>query len=190
MNGQEWDVRSSARECETCRRAFADGETVVSRLCHDESAGYRRCDTCAACEAPPLAGAVSVWRTVFHPPAPPPEEPVRKETAESLLRKYMETSEAAHAPVIFVLAVMLERKRLLIERDVQLMEDGSRRRIYEHRATGETFVVPDPGLRLDRLEQVQQEVVVLLGGRPRGAPSAPAAPPAATGGEAAAPTDA
>ena len=176
MNGQEWDVRAPARECEGCRRVFGDGEALVSRLYHDASSGYRRTDLCAACAAAAGGGAVSVWRTVYHAPAPPPEEPVRKETAESLLRKYMETSEPGHAPVIFVLAVMLERKRLLIERDVQRLDDGSRRRIYEHRLTGETFVVPDPGLRLDRLEQVQQEVVVLLGGRPSGAPGPEAAP--------------
>ena len=35
-------------------------------------------------------------------------------------------------------------------------------RIYEHTKTGEVFVIPDPQLRLDQIEQVQQEVAALL----------------------------
>src|SRR3989442_7043382 len=35
-------------------------------------------------------------------------------------------------------------------------------RSYEHGATGDVFIVPDPGLRLDELENVQNEVAQLL----------------------------
>jgi hypothetical protein len=35
--------------------------------------------------------------------------------------------------------------------------------IYEQAATGDVFVVPDPQLRLDELEIVQDEVAQLLG---------------------------
>jgi len=35
--------------------------------------------------------------------------------------------------------------------------------IYEHNATGDVFIVPDPQLRLDELENVQGEVAQLLG---------------------------
>jgi hypothetical protein len=34
--------------------------------------------------------------------------------------------------------------------------------IYEHGVTGDVFIVPDPGLRLDELESVQNEVAQLL----------------------------
>jgi hypothetical protein len=34
--------------------------------------------------------------------------------------------------------------------------------IYEHGGTGDVFIVPDPQLRLDELESVQNEVVQLL----------------------------
>src|SRR5438067_10435951 len=41
--------------------------------------------------------------------------------------------------------------------------DGGRRvLIYEQGTTGDVFVVPDPQLRLDELETVQNEVVQLL----------------------------
>ena len=76
----------------------------------------------------------------------------------------MEVEEEANRNAVFILAVMLERRRVLVERDVQVREDGVKVRFYEHRQTGETFVVPDPGLKLAELEHVQEEVVALLGG--------------------------
>lgn len=178
MNGQEWDIRSPATACAACARAFEDGETFTSRLCFEEAAGYERRDYCEACvNSAPADAAVSVWKTVFHKAPPPPEETLKKETAESLLRQLMETGDPARANAIFVLAVMLERRRLLVERDVQELEDGVRRRIYEHKGTGETFVILDPGLRLNDLEQVQTEVTLMLGGTPPGGvPVPPAAP--------------
>ncbi len=36
--------------------------------------------------------------------------------------------------------------------------------VYEHAATGETFTIADPHLRLDQLEDVQRQVAALLGG--------------------------
>ncbi|MBR3922499.1 MAG: hypothetical protein IKJ45_05265, partial [Kiritimatiellae bacterium] len=37
-------------------------------------------------------------------------------------------------------------------------------RIYEHRRTGESFIVLDPRIRLENLGDVQTEVVALLSG--------------------------
>ncbi|MBU4199230.1 MAG: hypothetical protein KKE37_00410 [Verrucomicrobia bacterium] len=107
--------------------------------------------------------AVSIWKGVFHPPPPPPEEPLKKETAESLLRSLIEKNDPTSKNVIFILAVMLERRRLLLERDVQLRDDGSTLRVYEHRHTGETFLIIDPNLDLNQLSHVQEEVMAMLG---------------------------
>ena len=87
-----------------------------------------------------------------------------------MLRQFMETEDPTRQNAIFILAVMLERRRILVERDMKTREDGLKVRFYEHRKTGEIFVVPDPGLRLDELEQVQQEVITLLGGPASGQP--------------------
>ena len=56
---------------------------------------------------------------------------------------------------------MLERKKVLRPTDTR-SDDGRRLLFYEHAGTGETFVVTDPGLRLDQLEEVQREVGELL----------------------------
>ncbi|MFH0879748.1 MAG: hypothetical protein V2A34_08550 [Lentisphaerota bacterium] len=182
---QEWNIKSRGEACQKCSRSFADGEAFSSSLVFGEG-GYSRGDFCEACwTSSPQEGTLSVWRTIFKMPAPPPDEPLKKETAESLLRELMETEDAAHRNVIFILAVMLERRRILAEKDVQVREDGVKIRVYEHKKTGETFVVPDPELKLRELETVQQEVLNMLGGKPMTqgeavaeTPAAPPAPPA------------
>ncbi len=109
---------------------------------------------------------VSIWKAMFHLPPPPPAEPLKKETAETLLRSLISKNEPIHKNVIFILAVMLERRRLLVERDLQTREDGSTIRVYEHRQTGEVILVTDPHLDLNRLGQVQEEVLAMLGNKP------------------------
>jgi len=37
-------------------------------------------------------------------------------------------------------------------------------RIYEHRISGDTFVVLDPQLRLEAIDEVQRQVIAMLGG--------------------------
>ena len=76
----------------------------------------------------------------------------------------METDDPSKRNVIFILAVMLERRRILVEKEVQMPEGtGMKIRVYEHKQTGESFVVPDPQLRLKEIESVQMEVMELLG---------------------------
>jgi len=55
---------------------------------------------------------------------------------------------------------------------VQTREDGVKIRVYEHKQTNETFIIPDPELKLAELTHVQEEVVLLLGGSPLGTPKA------------------
>ena len=101
------------------------------------------------------------WQTVFVVPPQNAPDPIQKETAESLLRKLIERNDPAHVSAQFILAVMLERKRLLKVRD-QLWQEQRRLFVYEHARSGELFQIIDPGLRLDQLEEVQRDVARLL----------------------------
>ncbi len=92
-------------------------------------------------------------------PSPPPSR-WQKENAEQLFRRLI-ASENPPANACYVLAAMLERKRILKQIKTETAEKG-RILIYEHGATGDVFIVPDPGLRLDELEHVQNEVAQLL----------------------------
>jgi len=89
-----------------------------------------------------------------------PAEPVPKENAEQLFRRLMR-SDNPPANACYVLAAMLERKRVLKQVKTEESMNG-RDLIYEQGTTGDVFVVPDPQLRLDELEAVQKEVAQLL----------------------------
>jgi hypothetical protein len=86
---------------------------------------------------------------------------IQKDTAETLLRKIVALNDPVHAPAAYILAVMLERKRLLKVKE-QLKREGQRVFVYEHPKTGDIFTIADPVLHLDQLEQVQHDVAQLL----------------------------
>lgn len=163
----EWNIQSRAHECQACGRAFANREAYHTLL-FDEKQAYVRLDVCAACWSSQYSqgardrkGFISHWQGIFEAPPPAPPEPIRRETAETLLRKLIELNDPQYVAVGFILAVMLERKRLLKVKE-QLQQDGRRVFIYEQPRTGDLFTVPDPQLQLNQLEQVQRDVAQLL----------------------------
>lgn len=162
-NEEEWNVRAPEGVCHACARGFEDGEEFTSRLVFVADEGYARRDYCVGCVPVADTPVVSTWRTQYHAPSPAAEPPLRKETAESLLRHLIQTPGADDAHLIYVLAIMLERQRMIVERDVQVLESGERRRVYEHRKSGEIWIIRDPGLKLSDLEHVQADVVARLG---------------------------
>ncbi|MGB3119752.1 MAG: hypothetical protein WBE58_13100, partial [Verrucomicrobiales bacterium] len=50
---------------------------------------------------------------------------------------------------------------------------GSRLLIYEHKATGDAFIIVDPRLKLDEIQKIQEEVADLLGSSPPPTPEEP-----------------
>jgi hypothetical protein len=159
---QDWDIKSRGTDCCDCGKSFSDGEKYWATLKRGDE-GYEREDRCDSCWTSAELSAYSSWQGVFRLPPPPEEEALRKETAESLLRKLMELEDEAQTNVIYILALMLERKKTFVEKDVQVDDAGRVTRIYSHRKTDETFLIPDPQLELDKLEGVQQQVVDMLG---------------------------
>ena len=163
---ESWSVRKCAKVCKKCNRPFNAGESICSLLLFEEGEFLRE-DYCSACFPAKKAG-LSSWKTCYTPPASSrSQHPLEKKTAETLLRTLIATEDKEDQAAIFILAVMLERKKLFIERAVQTTPEGEKNRIYEHRKTGEIFVIIDPELQLADLETVQEKVVVLLGGTPR-----------------------
>lgn len=167
----DWTIQSRSLHCATTGAEFTEGEYFYTLL-FDEKAGFRREDLCeeAFKVRPETPAPFSFWRSKFEPPQAAPPEAVSKQTAEDLLRSYMMESGVEHSNARYILALMLERKRILREVEVKRSEDGSLTRIYERAKTGEVFIIPDPELRLDQVEQVQMQVAGLLGGIPQPAP--------------------
>lgn len=162
----DWNIQSRGRACEACGKSFADKEPYHTLL-FDEKQDFRRSDVCAACwqtqfsdGARERKGFISYWQGVYEAPAPVTEA-IQKDTAESLLRKLITLDDPRYIPAAFILAVMLERKRLLKVKE-QLVRDGHRLFIYEHPASGDVFTIVDPDLHLYQLQQVQHDVAALL----------------------------
>lgn len=107
----------------------------------------------------------SLWDGVYLEPVKEErKEPLKKEDAGELLRRLITLDDPAMRNVVYVLAVMLERSKILVERDSKMLEDNTIRRVYEDRKNGDTFVIIDPRLRMENLSEVQQQVVSLLSG--------------------------
>ncbi len=179
---QEWNIKSRSEACDVTGRSFVEGEIFHTALFHDKE-GFRRIDLSeeawVARAADPAAEPIfSSWRSKFEPPAPPAPEALRRDDAEGMLRQLMESQDPAHVNTRYLLAVMLERKRLL--KPQKSPEKGTL--IYEHASTGETFIITDPQLSLDDLVAVQEEVSALLSGLTT--PSAPETQAAPVGSEA------
>ena len=129
---------------------------------------YIRLDFCDACwKQLQNPGWISVWKSVF--PEPPeksdPANPLKKETMESLLRSLLEGDDAEnHCTAIYLLALQLERKRILVERAVRHTEDGLTIHFYEHRRSGDILLIRDPHLTDAQIPETQAEIERLLNG--------------------------
>lgn len=165
MINQEWSIQSRASRCAATGVEFQDGDYFYTLLFED-GASLRREDISEAAwkeRNENQQQPYSFWRSKYEAPPPAAPEAITKHTAEDLLRRYMQENSAQHAAARYLLAVMLERKRILKEVEAKQTSDGTLTRIYEHAKSGEVFVIPDPQLRLDQIEQVQNEVANLLG---------------------------
>lgn len=164
----DWNIRPRGAVCERCQKPFAEGQVCVSSIApkavESGPPALVRLDCCQPCWAiEPDPNAISSWQSPYHAPPPPEKNDLApRQTVEALLRRLLDEANPERAPVVYVLAVMLERKRILVEREVRSQPDGTQLRLYEHRRTGEAFLVPDPALRLDQLAPVQEEIARLL----------------------------
>ena len=170
----DWTIQHRSTHCAATGRPFADGEYFYTLLFYKKGEFHREdLSEEAFKERKDAAQPFSFWRAKFDPPPPAQPEAVNRQTAEDLLRTYMLESGPEHSNARYILALMLERKRMLKEVEVKRGDDGSLTRIYENAKTGEVFVIPDPQLRLDQVEQLQAQVAGLLGAPAPTAASAP-----------------
>jgi hypothetical protein len=158
----DWPIKHRADVCAKTQRPFEPGEQFYTLLFR-EGDGFRREDLSEEgwAQRNENIRPFSFWKSRYEPSPAPPPEALPKENAEELLRRLLAQKDGANANACFVLAVMLERKRVL----KQVKTEGAGDRpvlVYEHAKSGDIFIVPDARLRLDEIEDVQKEVSELL----------------------------
>jgi hypothetical protein len=160
--GNEWPIKHRADVCARTQRPFQPGEQFYTLLFR-EGESFRREDLSeeAWAQRNENIRPFSFWKSRYEPPPAEPPEALAKENAEDILRRLLAQNDPANANVSYVLAVMLERKRVLKQIKIEQSE-GRPVLIYEHAKNGDVFIVPDVHLRLDELEQVQSEVAQQL----------------------------
>jgi hypothetical protein len=155
----EWEIKSRAHCCARTGRQFGQGEYFYTLLFRERE-GFRREDISEEAWANRNENIepFSFWRSKYEAPTPPAPEPLPKDDVESALRRLIASQDPASTNVRYILALMLERKRIL--RPVESRDAGLL--VYEHAATGETFVVANPDLSLESIPAIQSEVYGML----------------------------
>ena len=91
------------------------------------------------------------------------EEVIKKSSIEQLLKKFMHSTDPMRINVSYILALMLERKKLFLVIDnIEEKVTGKKLIVYEHAKTGENFVIQDPEVTPDKITEVQEHVRELL----------------------------
>ena len=157
----DWEIRSRAHTCARTNHEFTEGEFFYTLLYRDGE-GFRREDVSEEAwnNRNDNIEPFSFWRSKYEPPPPAAPEPMAKGDAETLLRQLIAEQDPAKANVCYILALMLERKRILKPMD----SNDDDIIVYERVVTGETFVLRNPNLSLDQIPAIQVEVAEMLTG--------------------------
>jgi len=161
--GTSWEVKARSHVCSATGEPFMEGQTIVSRLFPTIDGLVRDDFEVSQWDKKKEEASKFFWKTTYHPPAPKEEAPFREENALEAVVDLIEANDPANTNTIFILAAMLERKRLWIEKATQRDEEGRRIRIYEQKDGGETYFIVDPEIGLEDLVNLQNDVALKLG---------------------------
>ncbi|MEX1010395.1 MAG: hypothetical protein WEC72_03510, partial [Chthoniobacterales bacterium] len=111
---QDWEICKRSDTCTATQHPFTEGEFFYTAIYRDGE-GFRREDLSEEAwnARPAEPQPFSFWRSKFEMPPPPPAEPLAKQDAESILRNLISENSAHTINARYILALMLERKRLL-----------------------------------------------------------------------------
>ena len=163
---EDWNIQARSNVCTNCQTPFVEKENCYTIL-SSGNIGYQRQDLCRTCWIASgetlireKLGVISYWQGAYEPPSLAPPDPLSKEDAQSILRRMLQRNDPTEVEARYILAVMLERKRILKHRETQ--KTAEKLLVYEYTETGEIFMIQDPQLRLDQLEEVQKRVSSMI----------------------------
>lgn len=165
----DWRLKPRAQRCTACGRPFAPGGMGHSLLMPDSDGGFDRRDLCPGCFSAlsdtDRSAASAAW--TFTIPAASASRKTASETAhrasaETVLRVLTERGDPRDRASIYVLALLLERGKHIVERQVSTDGGGRRIHVYEFRGSGELISVTEPDFGDIDLTAVQRQVAALL----------------------------
>lgn len=104
----------------------------------------------------------STWHSVWKAPLQAPAKPhLGEESIETHLQRLIDEDLTETEDTRYLLALILERKRVLIETSALELPDCILRE-YKQKKSGNLYVVKDPNLPLDQISALQEKVIAEL----------------------------
>ncbi len=169
----EWEVQKGKPQCDGCQGEFLDQQSTHCLLMLGGETLARQ-DYCSNCWTdkivPGLVGVkdYATWAGRYKVILPiPKEEVIRKDHAQALFAKLLASGDPSKKNILFVMAVMLERKKILKQQKIVRQESvegspGKKMLVYVHGETGESITIEDPQIPLMHWTRIQKEVTDLL----------------------------
>ncbi|MEM1157059.1 MAG: hypothetical protein AAF649_08720 [Verrucomicrobiota bacterium] len=160
MHVTDWEIKVCADECAVTGKPFESDEEFYTLLFQDKE-GLRRLDVCLDARGQVDESeqqVISSWKSNYKSKPGPEQETVCKQDAESELRRLLEAGQESAASLCRILALLLERKRMLKMRE-RIGQPEQSLLVYEHTETGESFIVPDVDFNLSELDSLRSEIL-------------------------------
>ncbi|MBI1884004.1 MAG: hypothetical protein HYS08_07350 [Chlamydiae bacterium] len=166
----DWDIQSLSKVCVQCQHPLTEGNVFHCFLVLSSEGSLERKDFCGGCYPQMKASwegrpdLYSYWEgRVQRVEEMPQPKPLPYERFEILLRKYMVSESDRDRKFTYILALLLERKKIFVHRESVIREAQDKSfLVYEHLETGETFILEDPRLSLNQVEELKSELKDLM----------------------------
>jgi len=153
-------------KCAVSEVPFEDKQIIYTAIFFGlEDSGYLRKDYSEAGweqrseeDLKPFSHWKSKWKKVEKAED---DQKLQKDSAETLLTRLNEEDRSETESTRYILALMLERSKIIAEEDSQEIPEGVLR-VYRHRKSEEVILVKDPKLSLDEITGLQAEVLQML----------------------------
>jgi len=152
------DIPTRRRSCITCEAAFLPQSICFSTL-YKEKGNYLRKDFCNSCwEQLQKEEKNSIfWKGMILAKPDDALKEIKKSREEKALELFKRTFQTEDLPKLFVLALYLARRRMLISR-----QETKEETLYEFWETGEMFAVPSVPLNHLQIDALQQAIAADL----------------------------
>lgn len=146
------------QRCSECEKSFAEGEKILSTL-QEEKGGWIRKDGCINCVSPNNEGIRWISRHKEIDKGKPTDE---GEKGWNLLLQMVKEKEFQKEEELFILALYLIRKKILIERKNPFKKEDRLWILCEHSESGEMIFIPKLDLAGLNLPAIQAQIKTRL----------------------------